>query len=242
MELRTFESFPGLRSVFRELLGALASSGNRFVLASRYSARALRLLRDAPAPFEIIHLTPLSVAEIRATLPAGPDGPASSGAIREAENDRANDELARLVHALSDGRPSYARLIADMSASLDVHGADPVSALSALLAQDGAIDARCRFSYELRLHRARGYGALKAILSVLAEEEPLTLTEIALRLGTHARVDQGLPVVARGCRPHHVAPEALQLQPTRCCGYGCACAAGPCRPATTTCRGRFMRT
>ena len=40
----------------------------------------------------------------------------------------------------------------------------------------------CRFCYELRLHRARGYGALKAILDVLAEEEPLTLTEIALRL------------------------------------------------------------
>jgi hypothetical protein len=34
----------------------------------------------------------------------------------------------------------------------------------------------------LRLHRARGYGALKAILDVLATEEPLTLTEIALRL------------------------------------------------------------
>ena len=41
----------------------------------------------------------------------------------------------------------------------------------------------CRFSYEFRLHRARGYGALKAILQVLAEEEPLTLTEIAHRLG-----------------------------------------------------------
>ena len=41
---------------------------------------------------------------------------------------------------------------------------------------------RARFCYELRLHRARGYGALKAILDVLAEEEPLTLTEIALRL------------------------------------------------------------
>ncbi|MEP6917391.1 MAG: winged helix-turn-helix domain-containing protein, partial [Acidobacteriota bacterium] len=31
-------------------------------------------------------------------------------------------------------------------------------------------------------HRARGYGALKAILEVLAEDEALTLTEIALRL------------------------------------------------------------
>ena len=41
----------------------------------------------------------------------------------------------------------------------------------------------CAFSYELRLHRARGYGALKAILEILSEEEPLTLTEIAQRLG-----------------------------------------------------------
>ena len=41
---------------------------------------------------------------------------------------------------------------------------DPVSALVALLAPDGALDRRCRFCYELRLHRARGYGALKAIL------------------------------------------------------------------------------
>ena len=61
-------------------------------------------------------------------------------------------------------------------------GADPVSALSELLSPGGRLANFCRFSYELRLHRARGYGALKAILSVLAEEEPLTLTEIALRL------------------------------------------------------------
>jgi hypothetical protein len=46
LELRTFESFPGLRHVLRELLQALADSGNRFVLSSRYVARAHRLLRD----------------------------------------------------------------------------------------------------------------------------------------------------------------------------------------------------
>ena len=47
LELRTFESFPGLRHVLRELLQALAESGNRFVLTTRYVARAHRLLRDA---------------------------------------------------------------------------------------------------------------------------------------------------------------------------------------------------
>ena len=59
---------------------------------------------------------------------------------------------------------------------------DAISALAALLAVDGRLAKQCRFCYELRLHRARGYGALKAILDILAEEEPLTLTEISQRL------------------------------------------------------------
>src|SRR4029453_17541638 len=39
LELRTFESFPGLRSVLRDLLAALSSSGNRFVLPTGCAAR-----------------------------------------------------------------------------------------------------------------------------------------------------------------------------------------------------------
>lgn len=175
LELRTFESFPGLRSVLRDLVGMLAASGNRFVLTTRYMARAHRLLRDAPSQFEIIQVAPLTPGEIRATI-----------AVHEPhgeEDDRLRDELVRLVHALSDGRPAYARLIADTAAAMDSRGtSDPVGALASLLAPDGALANACRFCYELRLHRARGYGALKAILDVLAEDEPLTLTEIALRL------------------------------------------------------------
>jgi hypothetical protein len=182
LELRTFESFPGLRSVLRDLVGALASSGNRFVLTSRYVARAHRLLRDAPPQFEIVQVAPLTPAEIRTTLPPTPAPRSAPGSLDD-EDDRARDDLARLVHAISDGRPSYARLITEASASMAPRGgSDPVSALSSVLAPGGSISTACRFSYELRLHRARGYGALKAILDVLSEEEPLTLTEIALRL------------------------------------------------------------
>ncbi len=182
LELRTFESFPGLRSVLRDLIGALGASGNRFVLTTRYSARAHRLLRDAPAPFEIIHVAPLSAAEIRATLP-GAHGEEHGIRGNEEEHDRERDELARLVQTLSDGRPSYARAIAETAVSMASRGGpDPVGALAALLAPGGQLAHACRFSYELRLHRARGYGALKAILEVLSEEEPLTLTEIAQRL------------------------------------------------------------
>ena len=180
LELRTFESFPGLRTVLRDLISALASSGNRFVLTTRYTARAHRLLRDMPAPFEIIHVAPLSAAEVRATLPAGE---MRGGTFKEDEDDHARDELARIVQVLADGRPAYSRLIAETASAIAPRGgADPVSALAALIAPGGQLTAACHYSYELRLHRARGYGALKAILEVLAEHEPLTLTEIALRL------------------------------------------------------------
>jgi hypothetical protein len=183
LELRTFESFPGLRSVLRDLTTTLGSSPNRFVLSTRYAARARRLLRDAPAKFEMIDIAPLTAAEIRATMSGAPEHRGAGAALREERDDQARSELARMVQALSNGRPLYARAIADTAIALSSHGdADPVSALTAQLAPGGQLAAACRFCYELRLHRARGYGALKAILDVLAQDEALTLTEIALRL------------------------------------------------------------
>ena len=183
LELRTFESFPGLRSVLRDLLTALGVERQPLRADDAGTPRAPhRLLRDAPSRFEIVQVAPLTPAEIRATMPAAFPPRTLSGS-HEDEDDRGRDDLARLIHAISDGRPSYARMIAEASAAMAPRGAvDPVSALSALLAPGGTMSAACRFCYELRLHRARGYGALKAILDVLAEEEPLTLTEIALRL------------------------------------------------------------
>jgi Bacterial regulatory protein, arsR family len=173
LELRTFESFPGLRSVLRDLVAALAASSNRFVLTARYVARAHRLLRDAPPQFEVIHVPALTSQEVASALPAS--------AIGAALGDR--EEVARAIHALGDGRPAYVRALAQTTAAMGHAGiADPVSALSAVIAPGGSLADTCRYSYELRLHRARGYGALKAILEVLAEEEPLTLTEIAQRL------------------------------------------------------------
>ena len=113
---------------------------------------------------------------IAAALPASPAG-AADGA--------GSDATIGLVASLSGGRPAYARVIIEaMAARAGVDAAaDPVSALASEMEADAALCAMCAFSYELRLHRARGYGALKAILEILSEQEPLTLTEIALRLG-----------------------------------------------------------
>jgi hypothetical protein len=181
LELRTFESFPGLRRVLHDAIDGLAASGNRFVLTSRYVARSLRLLRDRSARFEVIPMPSLTVEDTADIL--GPP-PASNDSGRDAAHDA--EYLARTVHALADGRPVYVRAIAEELALMREHGGpgggDSIGALAALLAVDGALARQCAFCYELRLHRARGYGALKAILEILGEEEGLTLTEISHRL------------------------------------------------------------
>jgi len=178
LELRTFESFPGLRRVLHEAIEALASSGNRFILTSRYTARALRLLRDRSPRFEIIHMPPMTAEDTLDML-----GHTASGDTHDAEF------LARTVQALADGRPSYVKAIGDELAMLRQQSGpggaghnDAVSALASVLSPGGRLAEQCWFCYELRLHRARGYGALKAILEILGDEEGLTLTELSHRL------------------------------------------------------------
>jgi len=182
LELRTFESFPGLRQVLHDLVDGLSASGNRFVLTSRYVARAVRLLRDRSSRFEMIPMPSLTVEDTTDII----------GPLSGAHDAHDAEYLARTVQALADGRPMYVRALADELSALRDHGLpggaarpgseDPISALAGLLAPDGRLARQCAFCYELRLHRARGYGALKAILEILADEEGLTLTEISQRL------------------------------------------------------------
>jgi hypothetical protein len=182
LELRTFESFPGLRRVLHDLVDGLSASGNRFVLTSRYVARTLRLMRDRSSRFEMIPMPALTVEDTTDII----------GPLSGAHDAHDAEYLARTVQALADGRPMYVRALADELSALRDHGLpgggarpgseDPISALAGLLAPDGRLARQCAFCYELRLHRARGYGALKAILEILAEQEGLTLTEIAQRL------------------------------------------------------------
>ena len=190
LELRTFESFPGLRRVLYDLVDGLSASGNRFVLTSRYVARTLRLLRDRSARFEVIHMPAMTtedtldvIAQMAAQAAGRPMiDVASLGAAQDA------DLLARTVQALADGRPAYVRALAEELTTMRAQGrggpsaGDPIGALAALMSAEGRLAKLCHFTYELRLHRARGYGALKAILEILGEDEGLTLTEISHRL------------------------------------------------------------
>jgi hypothetical protein len=170
-DVRTFESFPGLRHVQRDVVTRIASSPNAFVLASRFTTRAHRLLRDAPARFEVIHMPALGADEV-------------SLLARQVSDDDVvwPAALAGDVATMSAGRAGYARLIVDAVLAQRNGRRSASDGLAAAFAPSGALTSRCRESYEFRLHRARGYGALKAILGVLAEQEGLTLTEISQRL------------------------------------------------------------
>ena len=106
LELRTFESFPGLRSVLHDLVDGLAGSSNRFVLSSRYTARALRLLRDRSARFEVIHM-PTLTSEDTLDMLGLTAGHLVSDHAHEAEY------TARAVQTLADGRPTYVRALTD---------------------------------------------------------------------------------------------------------------------------------
>lgn len=175
LELRTFESFPGLRHVVRELLAALTTSPNRFLLTTRYMARAKRILRDAAPTFEMITVPPLSPADVTDVL-----APSLGGYENVATADR--EQIGRSIQALTDGRMGYVARLGLAMAATAGKAIDPAGALVGLMMPGGTLERDCRFSYELRLHRARGYGALKAILDILAEQEGLTLTEISIRL------------------------------------------------------------
>ena len=138
LELRTFESFPGLRRVLHDLVDGLAASSNHFVLSSRYTARTLRLLRDRSARFEVIHMPSFTAEDTIDVL--GPPAAFGGGDAHDAEH------TARTVQALADGRPAYVRILADeLSAMRDrglPGGGDAVSALAALLADRSAWELR----------------------------------------------------------------------------------------------------
>ncbi|RPJ76602.1 MAG: hypothetical protein EHM24_01905 [Acidobacteria bacterium] len=180
LEFRTFESFPGLRRALQELLRTLAATPNRFVLGSRYLARASRALAATP-PFVVSAMECVEEAELSRMLAAAASP--CRGASQSPGVAGPADNLAPLVGRLCAGRPAVVRALARTMAEVTGVTGDPVAALAAGFDADGHIAAICCHTYELRLQRARGYGALKAVLDILAGEEPLTLTEVSQRLG-----------------------------------------------------------
>ena len=113
--------------------------------------------------------------------------------------------------------------------------ATPISALAALLAADGRLAQAVRLllraapAPRARLRRAQGDSR-----NPRGRRRADAHRDLA-PAAAHARLDEGLSVVARGRGSRHVPAEALHASPIRCCASGCACtAARPRRPKTTS--------
>jgi hypothetical protein len=105
--------------------------------------------------------------------------------------------VGRRLHRLSGGHPFYVHTVASRLANLDraPHEIEPQDVLQAFvletLNRTGQIYNYCRYLYDISLQRARGYGILRALLQVLAQEEGLTLSELARLIHKTAPATRG---------------------------------------------------
>ncbi|HDN78972.1 MAG TPA: hypothetical protein ENG33_00735, partial [Chloroflexi bacterium] len=103
---------------------------------------------------------------------------------------------ARQIHRLSGGHPFYITALARRLGRMPWDGEITPEVVSyafilEALSPEGQIYHYCRYLYDVSLQRARGYGVLKAILQVLAEEEGLSLSEVARRIAKSPSATRG---------------------------------------------------
>ena len=202
LDVRTFENFPGPAP--RAARAGRAAGREPGALRARVAlhARVHRLLRDAPARFEVMHVAAARRRGGRRRSRSRFDG---------GRRDWAAD-IAPAVTALTGGR---ARRTSTCCSKRSARWAPrPIRSRRWRRSSrpTARLTARCRESYEFRLHRARGYGALKAILGVLADGRAAQPDRDLAPPAPHAGLDEGLSLLARGRRPRHVAGQALRVR------------------------------
>jgi len=165
-ELRTLSYFPGVSKPLESFLESLAGGRRspRSVVTSRFPSWLSSQRESWPEPIRsestVFPVPPFDAAELE------------GHGIGEAEG----------IVAATAGLPVHVLTLVERTRA----GESLNEALAAELAVGRCIEAECRGTLGELLHRARGYGACKAALSVLAAEEQLSLTEIARRLSRTA--------------------------------------------------------
>jgi hypothetical protein len=160
-EMRTLSYFPGVDRPLESLFETLAKKqAPQAILTSRFPAWIAScfdgLSNATRSHFEIVTLPAVGPDELHAIGIADPEP---------------------LVTATGGLPVNILPLVARM-----MTGEALSTALAAEMATSGHLEAECRATLGQLLHRARGYGACKAVLHVLAGEEGLRLSEIARRL------------------------------------------------------------
>ena len=145
-EIRTLSYFPGVEKPLESFLEALAKkSAPQAVLTSRFPAWVASCLQELSSStrsrFDVMRLPPVSTEELEAigVVDAEPLVSATGGLPVH---------LSPLIQRMRDGE-------------------NLPTALAEEIATSGQLEAECRATLGQLLHRARGYGACKAVLHVL---------------------------------------------------------------------------
>jgi predicted AAA+ superfamily ATPase len=151
-EIRTLSYYPSVTEPLENFLDAL-KGGGKVIATSRFSYWMERQFPGLPA----LRLPPLSASDL------------ADAGVRDAEG----------VSRATAGLAGHAVRLAE---TLELERGSVEDALERELSPGGRIEAECRATLSELLHRARGYGACKSVLRVLAEEENRKLTEVAREL------------------------------------------------------------
>jgi len=180
-EVRTLENFPGARNALALFRAALQSQeGILYLLAGSAVTVLTQILSDPAAPL---------FAQF-AKLPLGPFSREETARLVTKLLPEATDpQVAYTIHHLTGGYPFYVQALCRRTATRVEALGMPLSAETVkeafvveTLSTSGRIYDFCRYTYDLSLQQATGYGSLKAVLQILAVEEGLTAADVGRQL------------------------------------------------------------
>ena len=183
---------PNATSLFEGLLGALARRKNNtlLLLDDITELRSLAAYPDVEDPLNrmLEALGRSGRTLLTSRFPYWSKRHLEGTTIREippltvGELENAGAPAADSVQGVTGGLAVHAARLAETFQNYRSLG----DALHYEMSPGGRIEAECRAGYSELLHRARGFGACKMVLRVLAKEEGLRLTEVASRLNRTA--------------------------------------------------------
>jgi len=183
-EIDVFSHYPGISEPLKNFRASMQTQSDIvYVVAGSAITAMEKIIRDHESPlflqFETLELAPFTRE--------------ATQKLATKINAKLDPLAARHLHRLSFGHPFYITAIARRTLRVTGKASEQVEHAFILetLSRDGQIYNYCRYLYDISLQKARGYGILKGMLQVLAEEDERTLSEIARRISKSPSATKG---------------------------------------------------
>ncbi len=187
-ELASLDNFPGVGDPLKQFRSSLQQQSRvAYVIMGSAVTAMERLVRDHESPlflqFRALELQPFTQEDTSRLVERLLSG--LSPAVQSA------------IYTYTFGHPFYVTALTnrlrEFASQVPEIGVEQVEQAFLLetLSRQGQVYGYCRYLYDISLQKARGYGLLKALLQILAEEEGLSLSEITRRLRRQASATRG---------------------------------------------------